>query len=195
MMKAYMSAVRSAMLGLALLALAVTVALVPRPGAAQADDLGGGNLFLNYATGKCLDLPGYGKGTVNGPVLQYECNPTDSDNQLFTIEATGLTSEGRQLVVIRNVKDGLCLDLANYGAVPAGTAVTEYYCRPTFGDNQLFWFKTVYLPSAGTDLLEIVNHASGLCLDVAGVRTGGNGARINVYTCSVNDDHLWMPMG
>ncbi|MEU6557452.1 hypothetical protein ABZ915_45665 [Streptomyces sp. NPDC046915] len=37
----------------------------------------------------------------------------------------------------------------------------------------------------------LVKLASGLCLDVDGVRTGGDNARLTLYYCSDNDDHHW----
>ncbi|WP_406503668.1 RICIN domain-containing protein [Streptomyces sp. NBC_00212] len=67
----------------------------------------------------------------------------------------------------------------------AGTKVSEYYCNQTTGDNQLY---ALVNRSGG---FWLVNVASGLCLDVDGVRTGGDNARLTLYYCSDNDDHHW----
>ncbi|MFI6056038.1 RICIN domain-containing protein [Streptomyces violascens] len=143
-------------------------------------------LVKNVVTGKCIDIPGYGAGTVNGPVNEYTCNGTSGDNQLFYWDYVGNSSNGYPLYSLRNVKDNLCLDVPNYGSVNAGTKVSEYYCNETTGDNQL------YGQVARSDgSFWLVNLASGLCLDVDGVRTGGDNARLTLYYCSGNDDHHW----
>ncbi|GGU93152.1 hypothetical protein GCM10010260_29990 [Streptomyces filipinensis] len=142
-------------------------------------------LVKNVVTGKCIDIPGYGAGTVNGPVNEYTCNGTSGDNQLFYWDYVGDSSNGYALYNLRNVKDKLCLDVPDYGSVNAGTKVSEFYCNQTTGDNQL------YAQVARSDGFWLVNLASGLCLDVDGVRTGGDNARLTLYYCSDNDDHHW----
>jgi hypothetical protein len=144
----------------------------------------GPEVIRNAVTGKCVDIPGYDKGTVNGPVNEYTCDTTNADNQLFVFDDLGI---GDGYYNIRNVKDGLCLDVPNYGSVDAGTPVSEYYCDYSTNDNQLYW-----LSQRSDGHYWIVNRASGLCLDVAGVATGGNDARITLYYCSDNDDHHWI---
>lgn len=143
-------------------------------------------LVKNVVTGKCIDIPGYGAGTVNGPVNEYTCNGTSGDNQLFYWDYLGQSANDYPLYSLRNVKDNLCLDVPNYGSVSAGTKVSEYYCNETTGDNQIYG---QVLRSDGSFWL--VNLASGLCLDVDGVRTGGDNARLTLYYCSDNDDHHW----
>ncbi|MFI1172838.1 RICIN domain-containing protein [Streptomyces melanogenes] len=142
-------------------------------------------LVKNVVTGKCIDLPNYGAGAVNGPVNEYTCNGTSGDNQLFYWDYVGNSSNGYPLYNLRNAKDNLCLDVPNYGSVNAGTKVSEYYCNQTTGDNQL------YGRVDRSDGFWLVNLASGLCLDVDGVRTGGDNARLTLYYCSDNDDHHW----
>ncbi|MFK8906144.1 RICIN domain-containing protein [Streptomyces sp. YS-3] len=142
-------------------------------------------LVKNVVTGQCIDIPGYGAGTVNGPVNEYPCNGSAGDNQLFYWDYVGNSANGYPLYNLRNAKDNLCLDVPNYGTVGAGTKVSEFYCNQTTGDNQL------YGRVDRSDGFWLVNLASGLCLDVDGVRTGGNNARLTLFYCSDNDDHHW----
>lgn len=43
-------------------------------------------LLRNTTTTKCADVPGYDKGTKDGPVREYTCDDADSDNQLWNLE-------------------------------------------------------------------------------------------------------------
>lgn len=154
---------------------------------AQAASLGPYNL-KNKVTGKCVDIPGYGNGKINGPVQQYTCNYTTSDNQRFWMieRGTHTTSSGNtyKQYQIKNIKDGLCLDLPGYGSNPNGTLVSEYTCAGST-DNQYFY----KVPRAvGGSWL--VNTKSAKCLDVAGT-AAGNDARLTLYTCSDTNDHRW----
>jgi hypothetical protein len=144
----------------------------------------GPTVIRNAVTGKCVDIPGFGLGTVDGPVNQFTCNATTLDNQLFYFDDGGI---GDGFYNIWNAKDGLCLDVPFYGSVPPGTPVSEYPCDFTFNDNQLF-----YLSLRPDGHYWIVNWWSSLCLDVAGFATGGNDARLTLYTCSDSDDHHWI---
>lgn len=132
----------------------------------------------NVATGKCADLPAFEKGSVDGPVSQYDCRPTTKDNQLWDLEVADPDGGpgGASLFVIRNRKDGLCMDLPRYGSVAAGTKVTEYHCRPA-ADNQLWWLD----PRSGGHWIR--NAASDLCMSVVGGSSAGNDARLQVARC------------
>lgn len=132
----------------------------------------------NVATGKCADLPYFEKGSVDGPVSQYNCRPTTKDNQLWDLEVADSNGGpgGASLFVIRNRKDGMCMDLPDYGSVAAGTKVTEYHCRPA-ADNQLWWLD----PRSGGYWIR--NVASNLCMSVAGGSSAGNDARLQVARC------------
>ncbi|GAA2791983.1 hypothetical protein GCM10010505_19400 [Kitasatospora aburaviensis] len=143
-------------------------------------------LLSNTVTGKCADIPDLGPGRIGAPVGQYTCDGTAADNQLFYWDSFGTGSDGLTQYVIRNAKDGLCLDVHDHGAVELGALVSEYTCDGTAADNQLF--ERVPRPTGGA---WIVNVKSGLCLDVDGVRTGGDGARLTLYACSDSDDHTW----
>ncbi|WP_431997210.1 RICIN domain-containing protein [Streptomyces fungicidicus] len=133
----------------------------------------------NVATGKCADLPYFDKGSVDGPVSQYNCRPTTGDNQLWDLEVTDADGgpQGASLFVVRNRKDGLCMDLPNYGGVAPGTKVTEYHCARSRADNQLWWLD----PKSGGHWIR--NVASGLCMSVAGGGSAGNDARLQVVRC------------
>jgi hypothetical protein len=142
-------------------------------------------LIHNVVTGKCADLPFFGAGTVDGPVNQYTCDGSANDNQLWYFNQVVIQHQLAPIVYqIQNVKDGLCLDVPFFGAVNAGTKVSEYHCGG-LEDNQLY--RLVPRQSG----YWIVNYASGLCLDVEGFATGGNDARLTLYYCSDNDDHIW----
>ncbi|MEU6369508.1 RICIN domain-containing protein [Streptomyces sp. NPDC046931] len=147
-------------------------------------------LLRNKTTEKCADIPNYGKGAINGPVGEFTCDGTTNDNQLWNLEVKYPEDGpgGRALFQIRNVKDGLCMDLPHYGAEPVGTAVTEFTCDGTTADNQLWWMQ-----KQQSGAYWIRNFASdNKCLDVAGYSTGGNGAKLTIFDCSNTDDQEWL---
>lgn len=144
----------------------------------------------NAMTGMCADVPNYGKGTVDGPVNQFTCNTTTGDNQLWdlVVSRPGAGPDGADLFTIRNSKDGLCLDLPNFAGQAAGTGVSEFHCRPTSADNQLW-----YLEKRSDGKFWIRNQSSGgQCLDVSGEHgSGGKDARLTIFGCNKRDDHVW----
>lgn len=149
-------------------------------------------LLKNLTTGMCADVPGYGKGTTDGPVNQYPCNGTSGDNQLWNLEThkeAGSGPKGSVLFLIRNTKDGMCMDLPYYGAAASGTKITEYPCQATTSDNQYWWLDP---RSDGTYWIR--NFVSGgMCLNVRGSATGGNDTPLDIGTCndSTTDEHHW----
>ncbi|WP_320773327.1 RICIN domain-containing protein [Streptomyces sp. CRN 30] len=146
-------------------------------------------MLKNVMTGLCADVPGYGKGTVNGEVHQFTCNRT-GDNQLWdlVVAQNGAGPAGADLFLIRNSTDGYCMDVGGYGAVSSRTPVSEFHCNGTTADNQLF-----YLDKKSDGKFWIRNHASAnRCLDVAGYNgVGGKAARLTLFDCALTDDHLW----
>ncbi|MEV7324188.1 RICIN domain-containing protein [Streptomyces sp. NPDC093970] len=146
-------------------------------------------LLRNTTTKKCVDIPGYEKGTSNGPVREYTCNETTADNQLWNLEVR-YPKDGpgsAALFQIRNVKDQLCMDLPYNGPAALSTPITEFKCDGTKNDNQLWWIEKT--PSGA---YWIRNFASdNLCLDVAGTSTGGNDTDLTLFNCSVSDDQEW----
>jgi Trypsin/Ricin-type beta-trefoil lectin domain len=160
----------------------------------RVDDLGGWigqtidrpYLLHNVATDKCADLAGYGVGAPNQKITQYTCISSQTDNQLWFLDARGRTGDGQVLYSIRNAKDNLCVDVPDYGAMPPGTGIVEYYCAGA-EDNQYFRM----VPRTGGAWL--VNDHSGLCLDVSGAASHANDLPLTYYTCSDHDDHIWVP--
>ncbi|MCF3960258.1 RICIN domain-containing protein [Streptomyces fuscigenes] len=146
-------------------------------------------VLKNKKWGSCLDLPGTGKGKPSQPLQDGTCHPSSGDNQRWTLKKnpSAKGTGGADLYLIRNVKDGLCLDLPASGPRESGTSVSEYHCYNTPSDNQLWWFDK---RSDGTYWIR--NQKSGdQCLDVA--RTGRKNAhvKITVWGCSDLDDHQW----
>ncbi|MEU4653710.1 RICIN domain-containing protein [Streptomyces sp. NPDC023723] len=141
-------------------------------------------LLKNTSTGKCADLPAYGKGSADGPVTQYICRDGGSDNQQWNLNVADASGgpDGASLFVVKNVKDGLCFDLPNYGSVAKGTQLTEYHCNTTRADNQLWYLE----PRAG-GTYALRNLVSNLCLGVNGGQSAGDDARLQVMTCGENE--------
>ncbi|WP_238441820.1 RICIN domain-containing protein [Streptomyces pratensis] len=141
-------------------------------------------VLKNAVTGQCVDIGGYGKGAINAPVNQYPCNATTGDNQLWNLDIVDKDGgpQNAPLFLIRNSKDGLCLDLGYYKARSAGTKVGEFHCSAT-GDNQLWW-----LDPRGDGTNWIRNAVSNdLCLRPTGGASAGNDARLVIEVCGYGD--------
>ncbi|WP_326813241.1 RICIN domain-containing protein (plasmid) [Streptomyces scopuliridis] len=130
-------------------------------------------------TGKCADLPYFGKGKVDGPVRQYDCRPTTKDNQLWDLKVVDENGGpgGASLFVIKNRQDGLCVDLPNNGAAAHGTKISQYHCNGTSADNQRWWLD----PHPGGYWLR--NVLNNRCMAVDGGRAAGDDARLKVTDC------------
>lgn len=148
-------------------------------------------LLKNAVTGKCADIPNYGKGKVDGPIQQFDCNGTDADNQIWNFEVRykGQGPHSTNLFQIRNGKDGLCMDLPYYGSADHGQAVTEFHCDGTTKDNQLWW-----LEKRGDKTFWIRNYASNQqCLAVKSARGSGDpSAPLAIGPCRSNANHEWV---
>ncbi|MFD8387187.1 RICIN domain-containing protein [Streptomyces sp. NPDC059679] len=150
----------------------------------------------NVSTGRCADLPGMGKGKLDGPALQHDCLADwDADNQVwdFVLAQKNKGPDGRNLVVIKNRKSGLCLDLPGRGGQPDRTGLNQTHCNLTLQDNQLWWVENL----GGNRTFWIHNYASDQrCLEVWGEKPdfAGNDARLGIYKCSTTDDHEWRLM-
>ncbi|GAA2327341.1 hypothetical protein GCM10010431_57080 [Streptomyces kunmingensis] len=141
-------------------------------------------VIKNAATGQCIDIGGYNKGKINDPVNQYPCNDTTGDNQLWNLDIVDKNGgpQNAPLFLIRNNKDGLCLDLGYYNARSAGTKVSEFHCNAT-GDNQLWW-----LDPRGDGSNWIRNAVSNdLCLRPTDGASAGNDARLEIAMCGFGD--------
>ncbi|MEV5706432.1 RICIN domain-containing protein [Actinoallomurus sp. NPDC052274] len=147
-------------------------------------------LLHNTMTGLCADVPGYGNGTNDGPINQFTCTRSNGDNQLWdlVVNMKGAGPHGADLFTIRNSKDNLCFDVGGSGADGPRTPVSEHYCLPGKGDNQMWYLQKRY-----NRHFWIRNYAShGLCLDVSGYYgSGGKDARLTLFPCDPKDDHVW----
>ncbi|WP_369204744.1 RICIN domain-containing protein [Streptomyces sp. PU-14G] len=147
-------------------------------------------LLKNVASKLCADVPAFGKGKPDGPVNQYHCDGTDKDNQIwdFEVKEKGEGPRSTDLFQIRNRKDGLCMDLPNFGGQPRGTRVSEFHCDGTTADNQLWW-----LEPRGDKKFRIHNYASDQqCLKM---KTGKNidpvDARLEIQPCHDGGPFEW----
>ncbi|MFE6776921.1 RICIN domain-containing protein [Streptomyces sp. NPDC057702] len=149
-----------------------------------------GVVLKNTMTRMCADVPGYGMGTLNGPVNQFTCDGSDRDNQRWDLVVGQRDGGpgGADLFTIRNSGDGYCLDLPDYGAKPSRTPVYQWHCNPGPHDNQMW-----YLDKKADGAFWIRNRASrNMCLDVGGFYgSGGRDARLTIFECDLRDDHLW----
>lgn len=139
----------------------------------------GNAMLVNLNTGKCADLPNFGKGKAEGPVNQYICRSAQ-DNQLWDLTMIHPDGGpgGAPQFVIKNRQDGLCLDLPANGGVAQATKVQEYYCDTT-EDNQLW-----SLESRSQQGYLIHNVTTDMCLGVNGGSSAGDDARLQVGQCS-----------
>ncbi|WP_329419591.1 RICIN domain-containing protein [Streptomyces sp. NBC_01693] len=141
-------------------------------------------VLKNAATGQCVDIGGFGKGKINERVNQYPCNGTTADNQLWNLDIVDKDGgpQNAPLFLIRNSKDGFCLDLPYYTAKAVGTKVSEFHCNAA-GDNQLWW-----LDPRGDGTNWIRNAVSNdLCLRPTGGAAAGNDARLEIAMCGYGD--------
>ncbi|MFE5113681.1 RICIN domain-containing protein [Streptomyces sp. NPDC056663] len=107
------------------------------------------------------------------------CINTDRDNQRWDLKVVSHSGPGgAALFTVKNVKDGFCLDLPNYGSVSPQTKVSEYYCDKTSKDNQPWW-----LSPRPNGTYWIRNLVSNLCIGVCGGRSAGNDVRLQIVVC------------
>ncbi|GAB2785733.1 RICIN domain-containing protein [Streptomyces daliensis] len=121
-----------------------------------------GAVVLKNHFGFCADLPGQGKGQINQQIIdERECGGSAADNQRWKLDKSPENGPGGvDLYLIRNIKDGFCFDLGDYGPRQVGTKVAEYHCDASNKDNQLWWFD-----KRPDGAYWIRNHKSGdLCL-------------------------------
>lgn len=144
--------------------------------------------ILNLATKMCVDVPGRGPGDRDGPVNQYKCAKTGTDNQEWNFVPRAVDGQGYQLYWIRNIDDGYCIDPPGLEKVASGTPLNETGCFDR--DNQYFRLEPKKT-SGGFMYYWLRNTASDMCLDVPGKGTGGADARLALVPCKSNDDHEW----
>jgi hypothetical protein len=164
-----------------------------RPAVMAADADGSGRSYgpyfiYNFATKQCVDLPGYGAGTRDGPVNQFPCAKTGTDNQEFAFVPRAVDDDGYQLYWIRNVDDGWCVDPPGLSTVASSTSLDETGCYDA--DNQYFRLEPRFT-SGGRQFYWLRNTVADMCVDVPGKGDGGNDARLALVPCLANDDHEW----
>jgi hypothetical protein len=136
--------------------------------------------ILNDETYKCVDIPGEGRGKVDGRVQEADCETSESENQRWKLDLRQKAAGpgGADLYTIRNVKDNYCLDLGGFGPVPATTKVAQFHCRIGEKDNQMWWFER-----KSNGKYWIRNLKSGnLCLNVPGQGKEAN-AQLTIAGC------------
>lgn len=141
-------------------------------------------VIRNASTAQCVDIANFGKGKATDPVNQFPCNSSSADNQLWSLDIVHKSGgpQNAPVFLIRNTKDGLCLDVGYYGARPAGSKVSEFNCRAT-GDNQLWWLDP---RGDGTNWIRNVV-SNDLCLRPTGGASAGNDARLEIAPCGSGD--------
>jgi hypothetical protein len=146
-------------------------------------------LIANYGLGgRCVDLPGFGPGRVDGPVNQWRCN-SPGDNQKFYFDLRGMNGRGQKLYWIRNATDGLCLDLPGSSAPAPATKIAENVC--TDNDNQ-YWLLEAQFSRHQSEWYYWIREAkTSMCLDVPGVADAPLDVQLEVYPCRADDDHEW----
>ncbi|MFY1672094.1 RICIN domain-containing protein [Plantactinospora sp. WMMB334] len=142
----------------------------------------------NSATDLCADLPGFERARLDGPVNQYRCAKTGTDNQEFEFVPRRVDGEGYQLYWIRNIDNQYCFDPPGRGSVPSGATVSVTNCIDP-NDNQLFRLEPT-LTSRGFQYYWLRNAASGLCLDVPG-NSVTREVRLELSICRHPDDQDW----
>lgn len=141
-------------------------------------------VIKNADTGQCVDVPGWGKGEIDGRINQDPCTTSTSDNQLWNLDIVDKDGgpQNAPLFLIRNSKGGLCLDLGYYKARSAGTKVTQFHCNAT-GDNQLWW-----LDPRGDGTNWIRNAVSNdLCLRPTGGASAKDDTALEIANCGFGD--------
>lgn len=149
-------------------------------------------LLKNAHSGMCADVSGYGKGAVDQPIMQYYCDGTDKDNQLWSmsVRGAGQGPGGADLVLFANVKDGLCLDVPMFGAQPPATKLIEARCDGSTRDNQLWWLDPV-----GDGTVRVRNFASNnLCMEVKD-DSMARATQLQLDDCGTDPDSRWTVVG
>jgi hypothetical protein len=143
-------------------------------------------LLQNAKTKRCAAK---GAGKAGSNVNQSNCGRSSSD-QMWTVKVAhpGEGPGHKDLLLIDNANDGLCMDLPTTHAVAAGTKVTQSRCDSSKRDNQLWWISTQH---DGKQLIH--NYASkSACLQIGKQKTPKKtGLPLRVGTCAVGYNNRW----
>jgi hypothetical protein len=123
--------------------------------------------------------------TANGaPVQMWRQNGLPQQN--WTISRLGKDETGQYMYVLRNGNSSKCLDMATDGVIGDGTRVQQWSCSAYATDvpyNQRWYGSPVVTSGLTAPWIKLKSALRpDLCLDVAGYN-GGNGARLQVFTC------------
>ena len=148
--------------------------------------------LFNVRTEKCLGSMTESNTTL---VKQATCGSAGKLRLQVTREVAGVTQYQLRDVAGANQ----CLDPPGTGSNGAGTELTANLCLEPAGDNQEWQLKDVGQAVQGREVFLVVNSASGLCLDVAGVAADqgdlADGANLTLFPCATKaegfDDHRW----
>lgn len=135
-------------------------------------------------SGKCLEVapdPNTGVYTPNGAVYAENCRTVGQGPQLWWRSDAGTAPvAGRQgtwsVFSIHNAGNNGCLGNGGQGSI--GAAVSTFGCSTTTRSSRLWAFGR----TGPSGYRELVNAASGMCLDVYGGFLGA-GVRMSQYPC------------
>lgn len=144
--------------------------------------------IVNALQGMCLDAKGYSasKGTQ---VMLYTCDGYDDQRWYFSDyygNPVSLSNARYNYYYIRNVKSGLCLDVAGHSGW-SNDNVKIWTCEAPSRDSDDQRWKMPHYPG---DTGNILNGKRGRCLDVAGT-SGGSRNNVQLWTCEGYSDQFW----
>jgi hypothetical protein len=131
-----------------------------------------GQVYVNAASGKCLDMSLAGNPGPGTPIYQWTCH--GGTNQSWTARAQG---QGNALVSVYNAN--LCLDIGG-ASTAAGAGTIAWTCHG--GANQTF--------GGGTSRIALKAAHSGLCLAVPS-GNGNDGAPVTQQPCTGAAEQSW----
>jgi len=97
--------------------------------------------------------------------------------------AAAATRTTSSIGVIRNLGNGLCVDLSGRGSVAENVLVQQHACNVGSADNQMY--QSISADGGSTFLLR--NIRSGWCLDVNGSDSVAPNIVVNTHTCLFGD--------
>ncbi|WP_078850208.1 RICIN domain-containing protein [Streptomyces sp. NRRL F-5126] len=180
----------------------------PTPNTSNSTGAGGGGgkkkkktnplarvLLANGTTNQCAAPELNTKQGDLVKVRQYDCKTPAVPNELWAVETLfkGKGPNGTDLVQIRNLKSGNCLDLPSNGPGQTHTQIDAFPCTGSMDDNQL-WY--LHKGEDTNNLYWIRNYKSnGMCLNVDGFANKGEdkapGTVLTLYACTNDDDRGW----
>jgi hypothetical protein len=130
-----------------------------------------------------LDVSATQELCTKSPKIKLTKTRVDAEVQLFQVRTTSGAD--------------LCLDPPGVETNAPGTIVAATTCWDPTTDNQEFSLRDLGEVKNGREIYALVNHASGLCLDVLGSASDGGdalaGLNLTLAGCTDGgyDDRLW----